>query len=180
MRYLFGPFWGAIPPEFLSDTRRSGACRLFGAGAVDIAVAANSADLSWEKLVSSIPANEQPDFLMLWLATPLISESLWNAPVPIIGLSPNWPTHWNWLRSVAGRCELLFTDAPGVQNLRREGIDHTCPAILCGLPKAMLNVEATRRERDVDVLVVGDWRPARTETELWMARLASMPAFWVR
>jgi glycosyltransferase involved in cell wall biosynthesis len=198
MRYLFGPFWGAIPPEFLSDARRNGACRLFGEGAVDIpvaqetkpanaeqrpvgyvsnvsdTVAANLADLSWEKLVSSIPANEQPEFLMLWLATPLISESLWKAPVPIIGLSPNWPTHWNWLRGVAGRCELLFTDAPGVQNLRREGIGHARPAVLCGLPKAMLDVEATRRERDVDVLVVGDWRPARPESERWLARLAGM------
>ncbi len=174
MRYLFGPIWGAFPAGFLVDARQSGACRLFGEGAVDIAFAANSPDLSWERLVASIPPDEQPQFLMLWLTTPSIPESLWNAPIPIIGLSPNWPQHWNWLRTVAGRCKLLFTDSAGVQNLKRAGINHARPAILCGLPKAMLNVEAPSRERDVDVLVVGDWRPATPETERWLARLAGM------
>src|SRR5580692_10686435 len=114
MRYLFGPLWGAIPSGFLSEERQSGACRLFGEGPVDIAVSPKSADLSWQQLVSSIPANEQPalspfaprksafsaesqpfaerkatmpeqpDVLMLWLATPLIPEALWKAPIPIV------------------------------------------------------------------------------------------------
>ncbi len=174
MRYLFGPFWGSIPPGFLSDARHSGACRLFGEGAVDIVAPPNSSQLSWEGLVSSIPPDQRPDCLMLWLATPMIPESLWKAPIPIVGLSPNWPQHWQWLRGVAGRCKLLFTDSAGVLHLKREGNNHARPAILCGLPKSMLNLEAPSRERDVDVLVVGDWRPATPETERWLARLAAM------
>ena len=44
--------------------------------------------------------------------------------VPVVGLAGDWNLLWHYYRSAAPLCDLVLTDARGVEALARQGIRH--------------------------------------------------------
>ena len=127
MRYALGPLPRLASPDLLFHARRRGECLVFGSsGPVNATIPLNG---SWDDLVAAA-GGSPPDILVLWLPFTPIPRRLWDSPVKIVGLAPHWPLQWHWLRRVMHRCDLVLSDAKGVELMRREGIAHARPAIL--------------------------------------------------
>jgi hypothetical protein len=79
-----------------------------------------------------LPPGWKPDFIVLSLSYSSIPAALYQAPVPIIGLAPDWNLLWSCYRHVLPRCDAVFTDSPGVERFRQAGFDHVRGANLFG------------------------------------------------
>src|SRR5207248_3120149 len=104
----------------------------------------------------------------------------WSAPVPIIGLAPDWPLLWHYYRRRLRSCDLILTDAAGVETLQREGITLARPANLYGCERSFLPAgESSEKRRDIDILFVGNLNAAVQRDRLpWMMRLARLAQRW--
>src|SRR5262249_61545530 len=92
---------------------------------------------------------------------------------------PDWTLLWHHYRRALPRCDLVLTDAPGVQALARDGLSHARPANLYGLGRTLLEESAEAPARDIDVLFVGNLHPAVQRERLpWLARLACLADRW--
>ena len=87
-------------------------------------------DAGWDALARQFPGDWQPDCLVLWLSCNSIPPKLWDAPIPIIGLAPDWNLHWHLYQRILTRCEVGFTDVPGVEVFQRAGL--ACAGPNCG------------------------------------------------
>jgi predicted O-linked N-acetylglucosamine transferase (SPINDLY family)/glycosyltransferase involved in cell wall biosynthesis len=175
-RYLIGP----ASEEWLANwegPRRQGWCRAFGAaGGVDLAV--GPAD-TWEDVCRRLPPGWRPDFVALHLNYTTVPAGLWSAPVPLVGLAADWNLQWHHLRRVLPRLDLVLTDAPGVEALRRAGCGHARAANLYGLEPPWRGLDPDEGARDIDVLFVGNLHPAVQRERLpWLARLARLGERW--
>ncbi len=176
LRYLFGPVAGAFADQNLREARQAGDCLAFnatGAG-VDLALGPTA---TWADLLARLPKGWRPNFVALWLPYATVAPALWAAPVPLVGLAPDWNLLWHHYRRCLRRCELVLTDAPGVDVLAREGIDHAAPANLFGCELAFLDAHAHAHAgpRDLDVLFVGNLSPSvQRQRQPWLARLARL------
>jgi hypothetical protein len=112
-------------------------------------------DASWQTIVAQLPDGWEPELLVLNLAYKTIPVELFNVPVPIIGLAPDWNLLWSSYRHVLPRCDVVFTDEPGVERFQRIGFDHVRAANLFGLEAAFIANMPPASERDIDVLFVG-------------------------
>ncbi len=116
LRCLFGPASLSFAQERFA---RAGQHRLFDIeGKQEFSLSLNG---TWDDLARQFPADWQPDCLALWLAYNSIPPALWNAPIPIIGLAPDWNLHWHLYLQLLKRCEIGLTDGPGVEAFQREG-----------------------------------------------------------
>src|SRR5262245_14248134 len=127
-RYLIGP----VPPRFAEQNLKrpcdAGECLVFDeAGSTGLAV---RPDDTWDAVSARLPAGWQPEFIALYLSYRSIPSCLWSAPVPIIGLAPDWNLQWHWYRQRLRSCELILTDAPGVEAFTKEGLAQARPANL--------------------------------------------------
>jgi glycosyltransferase involved in cell wall biosynthesis len=169
MRQLFGPAEPSLAAMTLAGNQD---CQFFDlAGKQPISLAPNG---SWEDLKSQLPPDFTADILVLWLPYMAIPERLWQAPLPIIGLAPDWNLLWHGYRRLLSRCDLVLTDQPGIERLARAGITNARAANLFGLRPAF-PIEAPRPEieRDIDVLFAGNVHPAvQRERNAWLGRLA--------
>ena len=97
-----------------------------------------------------------------------------------MALAPDWSLQWHYLREVLPRCELVLTDAPGVDVLRGAGIGHAAPANFFGLQGVLLDATPDPApRRDIDVLFVGSLQPAvQRERLAWLGRLARLSPQW--
>jgi GT2 family glycosyltransferase/Flp pilus assembly protein TadD len=176
-RYLFGPISAAFADQNLHGPRQQGHCLAFStADGPDLTVGANE---PWEALCSRFPAGWQPDLVVLNLAYAAVPAGLWRAPVPLIGLAPDWNLLWHQYRHQLPRVDLVLTDRPGVEALARAGIAPAVPANLFGLERAWLEETTEEAERDVDVLFVGNFHPAvQRERLAWLGRLGRLAERW--
>src|SRR5258708_31983823 len=172
-RYLFGPVTGSFAAANLRQVRQTQACLSFSAtGAPDLKVASQA---TWEAICSTFPMNWSPDFLVLWLPYTHIPACLWSAPIPVIGLAADWNLLWHYYRQVLPRCDLVLTDAPGVEAMRRAGWDHVRPANFFGLESFSWEGSRDPEPRDIDLLFVGNFHPAVQRERLnWLGRPASL------
>jgi len=175
--YLFGPVTADFAHQNLRGPRQAGDCLAFNAeGNVDLTI--SPAD-RWETIVGRLPPDWRPDFVVLYLPYTTIPMSLWSAPVPLVGLAGDWNLLFHGFRHWLRRCELVLTDTTGVEVLARDGIAHARPANLFGLPRAFVEDLAPERERDIDILFVGNMHPAvQRERQRWLARLARLGDRW--
>ncbi len=101
-RCLFGPVTPAFADQHLRRARELGECVTFGtAPGVDVVVQAND---DWNTLAARVPAGWQPEFVALYLPYTVISDFMWSAPLPIVGLAADWNLLWHsYRRRLAGR-----------------------------------------------------------------------------
>jgi hypothetical protein len=171
-RYLVGPV-SAEQARHWQEPRRAGACLAFNArGDLDLAV--GPAD-TWDDLCRRLPQGWRPDFVVLDLAYHTVPPGLYQAPVPLVGLAAGWHLLWHHYRYVLPRCELVLADTAGAEVMRRAGWDHARPALLHGLEPDFEATPPHERERDIDVLFVGNLHPAVQRQRLpSLARLARL------
>jgi RNA polymerase sigma factor (sigma-70 family) len=176
-RYLFGPVSASFADQNLRGPRQEGNCLAFGtAEGPDLTVGPNE---TWEALCARLPGGWRPDFVVLCLAYATVPAGLWRAPVPLIGLAPDWNLLWHQYRHQLPRVDLVLTDSPGVEALARAGIAHAAPANLFGLERAWLEESAEGGDRDIDVLFVGNFHPAvQRERLAWLGRLGRLAERW--
>jgi tetratricopeptide (TPR) repeat protein len=137
---------------------------------------------TWETVCARLPTDCRPDFIVLYLPYSSIPACLWSAPVPIIGLAADWNLLWHHYRSALRRCDLILTDAAGVEVMHREGILQARPAVLYGYGQDWEEESGSKFEdgsRDIDVLFVGNLHPAVQRRRLkWLGRLGSHGERW--
>src|SRR5262249_35971747 len=118
--YLFGPVTAAYADQNLYHPCQAGECLAFDdKGTTGLAV--GPAD-TWETMSARLPDGWTPDFVVLDLPYTTIPPCLWQAPVPLIGLAPDWNLLWHSYRRQLRHCDLVLTDTAGVEVLAREGI----------------------------------------------------------
>ncbi len=157
-RYLFGPVDAAFADQALRRQRRDGHCLAFDTrGGADRDIGPGD---TWESVRARLPPDWAPDFVALYLPYRAVPECLWSAPVPLVGLAPDWNLLWHDYRRRLPRCELVLTDAPGAEALARDGLTHAVPANLFGCLHDDLDGPAPDAPRDLDVLFVGNLHPA--------------------
>src|ERR1700722_1141310 len=154
-RYLFGPVTVAFADQNLHQARASGECLTFGPQGPDLVC---QPDETWDKLQARLPKGWCPEFIVLWLPYTHIPEFLWSAPIPIVGLAADWNLLWHEYRQVLPRGDTVFTDAPGVEVMKRAGLHHVRAANLFGLERAFLE-ESRDVVRDIDICFVGEIVP---------------------
>jgi tetratricopeptide (TPR) repeat protein len=177
-RYLFGPVTATFAEQKLRGPRRAGACLAFDPdGGTDLKVADGD---GWDAIAAQFPADWQPDFVAVYLPYTTVPRGLWEAPVPLVGLAPEWALLWHYYRTRLKQFDLVVTDAEGADRLRADGLAvPTLTANLAGFPAALLDLEAPPGGRDIDVLLVANLNPAvQTERAVWLDRLARLPEKW--
>ena len=175
--YLFGPVTPLYADQNLYRHRQARQCLAFDEqGATDLAIGQGDA---WESICARLPDGWQPDFIVLQLAYTTIPPALWKAPVPLIGLASDWNLLWHHYRRQLRRCDLVLTDAAGVDVMAREGISHACAAVLFGCERAFLESPRVEATRDIDILFVGNLNaPVQRERLPWLGRLARLRDRW--
>ena len=179
-RFLFGPVSAAFADQNLARHRESRQCLTFGPdGNPDLAVHPGD---TWAKVCTRFPAGWKPDLIALFLPYTHVPEGLWAAPIPIIGLAPDWQLTWHYLRRRARCCDLVLTDAAGVDAFRKDGVAQARVANLHGCGDdflAMTADDAATPARDIDVLFVGNLNAAVQRDRLpWLQRLARLGPRW--
>jgi glycosyltransferase involved in cell wall biosynthesis/predicted Zn-dependent protease len=172
-RYLFGPVSHEFAQDQLHTLRQRGDCLAFGASeGADLTI--GPAD-SWEAVCARLPEGWRPDFIALYLPYMVIPECLWSAPVPLVGLAPDWQLLFHSYRHQLPRLDLVLTDTAGVEVLAKAGITHTLAANLFGCADSWLNLPEPENPRDIDILFVGRLNPAVQRDRLpRLARLARL------
>jgi hypothetical protein len=172
-RYLFGPSTAAFADQKLHPQRKAGACLTYNpTGDADLLVRATD---DWQTIAARFPAGWQPDFIVLNLGYTCVPACLWTAPVPLIGLAPDWNLLWHAYRHRLRQCDLVLTDTLGVETLLREGIPHALAANLFGCDRSYVEEPWPEVPRDLDILFVGNFNPAVQRQRLpWLARVARL------
>jgi GT2 family glycosyltransferase/tetratricopeptide (TPR) repeat protein len=169
--YLFGPVSASFGEQQLLRQRQTGECLIFDeSGTADVAIDPHD---TWESVCGRLPNGWRPDLVVINLSYTTIPPCLWSAPVPLVGLAGDWNLLWHWYRRCARACDLVLTDAAGVEVFSREGIANARPAILYGCERRMLETPEPNGVRDIDILFVGNLHPAVQRERLpWLGRLA--------
>jgi tetratricopeptide (TPR) repeat protein len=167
LKYLFGPVDAAYADDNLSTPRAAGNCLAFNSeGDLDLKIGWGD---HWEDLSKQLPADWTPDFIALFLPFTAIPDSLWSAPVPLVGLAGDWHLLWHQYRFALPLCDLVFSDSRGVEAFRQAGIPAET-GNLFGCARSFL-APALCRPRDIDVLYVGSLHPAEQRERLpWLRR----------
>jgi hypothetical protein len=175
LRYLLGPALFDQARHWQAD-RGAGSCLAFNTKD-DADLIVGAAD-SWDDVLGRLPGGWRPDFVALHLNYTTVPESLWSAPVPVVGLATDWNLLWHYYRHALRRCDLVLIDVPGVEVMAREGFHHWRPANLFGCAPELLGPWPDG-PRDIDVLFVGNLHPAVQRERLsWLGRLARLSDRW--
>jgi GT2 family glycosyltransferase/Tfp pilus assembly protein PilF len=173
LHYLFGPVPGVFAEQNLCEQCRSGHCVVFN-DSDSTGLTIRERD-NWDQINDLLPAQQRPDFLVLYLPAPRIPGFLWQAPVPIIGLAPFWSMLWHSYRKRLACCDLVLCDPAGAEIMRQEGVQQARPMNLYGCERKFLEKNAARPARDIDILFIGQGPPAAERVHLpWLARLARL------
>jgi hypothetical protein len=172
-RYLFGPINATYADQHLRRACQAGDCRVFDqSGSTGFTIGPSD---SWQDVCGRLPDGWRPDFIALYLSYMHVPRCLWTAPVPVVGLAPDWNLLWHQYRRQLRRTDLVLTDTAGVEALAREGIAHARAANLYGAERAFAEAAWPEGPRDIDVLFVGSLHPAVQRQRLpWLAQLARL------
>jgi GT2 family glycosyltransferase/Tfp pilus assembly protein PilF len=188
-RYLFGPVTPLFADLNLPQARRERHCLAFDPdGKTDLAI---SADDTWAKVCARFPSGWKPDFVVLNLPYASIPQCLWSAPIPLVGLALDWRLLWHYYRRCLRSCDLVLTDAVGVEAMSREGIVQARAANLHGCDKSFLELlpkadqsrtdvpAASTPKRDIDILFCGNLNHSVQPERLpWVQRIARLGDRW--
>src|SRR5438128_2276523 len=117
-RFLFGP---ADNPTF--------ADRFLAAGKwVTFSASCSSCD-------AAVGSGPIPDAILLWPGYTSVPAWVWSAPVPVIALAHDPNLLWHGFRHLLPLADLVLTDAPSAERLRRAGVQHAKAANLYGLDR---------------------------------------------
>src|SRR5262249_4140711 len=157
-KYLLGPVTADWAGRYWKEARQRGECLAFNeAGDLDLAVRPGD---SWDDVLGRLPDGWRPDLVVLDLAYSVVPDGLWSAPVPVVGLAADGNRLWHPLACLAPACDVLLTDGPGVEAMRRAGWGQARPANLYGPEPAYLGLPLEGDGRDIDILFVGNLSPA--------------------
>jgi glycosyltransferase involved in cell wall biosynthesis len=172
-RYLYGPVPGAFADNFLARQRQAGACLCFHPNpGADLQVGAQD---TWDDLRARLPAGWEPDAVVLALDYTAVPAALWTAPLPVVGLAPDWDLLWHHYRRQLRRCDLVLTDPVGAALLNKQGLAHVEAADLTGCSRVFAGEPLAADERDIDILFVGNLNPWVQRHRLpWLGRLARL------
>jgi RNA polymerase sigma factor (sigma-70 family) len=177
LRYLVGPITTATTEHWRLH-REQGICRLFARrGPADVHIGPGD---SWDTVLAQLPDGWRPDFILLDLAYTTVPACLWDAPVPLVALAPDWQWQWHYLRLAVPRCALVLTDVLGVDALHRQGIAQARQANLFGL-QGLFTTPAPLPDppRDIDILFIGNLHHAvQRERLAWLGRLGKLASRW--
>jgi len=178
LHYLFGPVPRSFAEQKLHGPRQAGQCLTFHAEEGEGDVLLRPED-SWEDLLTRLPADWTPDLLVLWLPYTTVPHCLWSAPLPRLGLAPDWNLMWHYLRNRLSGCTAVVTDTLGAELCQRSGLTHVRAGNLCGCDRVFVETSWTEQPRDIDILVVGNFNPAvQRERSPWLGRLARLSRRW--
>src|ERR1043165_5956608 len=177
LRYLFGPVSAEWADEYLPLERQSGNCVCFDTQApANLIVVPGD---TWDTLRARLPDGWAPDAIVLFMQYRSIPSVIWSAPLPVIALAGDWNLQWHGYRRRVRHADLVLTDTPGVEVMRREGIEHAQAMNLFGLGRSRLEYPWRDDERPIDVLFVGNFHPAVQRRRLpLLARLAGLRPAW--
>ncbi|HEY7309547.1 MAG TPA: glycosyltransferase [Gemmataceae bacterium] len=177
LRYLIGPISAPQAWRCWSKPRQEGACRAFNAVG-DLGLRIEVRD-SWEEVCRCLPGDWRPDVIALQLSAPAIPQALWSVPVPLVGLAFDWDTRWHGYRHLLPLCDLILTDAPGVEVMRRAGFRHVCQANLNGLDPHTPEGQAPGDKRSLDVVFAGSIdQLGHRHRSAWLGRLGRLAGRW--
>ena len=109
LRYLFGPVGSHYADENLFEARRNGKCLVFhSSDAPDIVIRDEE---TRQQVLARLPTEWCPDFIALMLSYNAIPTSLWEGPIPLVGLAGDWHLLWHYYRYELPRCDMVVTDA---------------------------------------------------------------------
>jgi glycosyltransferase involved in cell wall biosynthesis/Flp pilus assembly protein TadD len=176
-RYLFGPVSTAFAQQHLWQHWPGETCKVFDlAPGAEVSIRAED---DWNALLGALPAEWQPDFLVLYLQYRTIPPWLFQAPVPVIALAGDWNLQWHAYRQLAQSCDRVLTDREGAERFNQAGIAHARPAILFGGERDFLESPWPEVARDIDVLFVGNFHGAvQRERMPLLGRLARLRERW--
>lgn len=178
LRYLFGPVPRSFAEQKLHGPRQAGHCLTFHpeSGQGDVLLRPED---SWEDVQTRLPTDWTPDFLVLWLPYTTIPHCLWSAPLPRLGLAPDWNLMWHYYRSRLPTCHAVVTDTTGTELFQRTGLTHVRAGNLCGCERVFVETSGSELPRDIDILMVGNFNPAvQRERMPWLGRLARLSRRW--
>jgi tetratricopeptide (TPR) repeat protein len=176
MNYLVGPVTDQEAWRFWQGPRQAGVCRVFNSIGSDLRI---DAEDSWEQVCRRLPPDWRPDCIVLQLSLTTIPPALWTAPIPLIGLAGDWDRQWHAYRHVLPLCDVVLTDAPGVDRWRRAGFNHVRAANLNGLDHIALDWPHAGGDRSLDVLyAITSGDGGRSEHRPWLSRLARLADRW--
>jgi hypothetical protein len=175
LRYLVGPVSARVAADIWQRPRAAGECLIFNAaGDADLRIGPSD---TWDEILGRLPEGWRPDGVVLDLGYTTVPAGLWAAPVPLVGLAKDWNLLWHHYRHAVPRCDLVFTDTPGVERMHRAGWEHVRAGQLFGLGHDFLAAPPPddAAPRDLDVLFVGNLHPAvQRERLAWLGRLATL------
>jgi glycosyltransferase involved in cell wall biosynthesis len=163
-RFLFGPVPGeTFADRFLKTPVAAGRWATFDAACP-----------SWDAAVGGLET--APGVLLVWPGYTSVPRWVWSAPVPVVALAhdPNLLAHG--YRHTLPLADVVLTDGPSADRLRRGGLGQARAANLFGLDRHFLaGLDAVEGERDVDVAFVGNVNPAvQGGRGRWLGRLAAL------
>jgi tetratricopeptide (TPR) repeat protein len=176
LRYLWGPVSRAFAEEYLPGPYQAGECLTFDHGG-ETNVRIGLSD-SWEEMTQRFRASWQPDFIVLYLPLGKVPQAIWSAPVPIIGLALDWDLQFHRWRMWLKRCDLVLTDAAGVEVLGRAGVAHLQAASLTRCGRSRLEQNPAEAARDIDILYLGSLPGGVKEVPPLLARLSALGKRW--
>ncbi len=149
----------------------AGHCHVVGPGGVPWADCP-----AYEALLARLPDGWRPDYALLDLSYPSLPPWVWDAPLPLVALAPDWALQWPLLTLALPRCALVFSDRAGTHALTAAGHAHVREARMFGLrPPFDAALPEAAPARDIDVLFVGSLNPAVQGERLpWLMRLARL------
>jgi glycosyltransferase involved in cell wall biosynthesis/Tfp pilus assembly protein PilF len=191
LRYLVGPVTRTFAEQNLQRFRQEGVCLAFNSdGDVDLTIKPGD---RWPEVQGRFPAEWRPDYLVLNLPYATIPECLWTAPLPRVALGSDWNLLWHYYRHALASCDLIVTDTPGADVMKREGLGAVWAANLCGserlfVEKGLESSPASPDQeyhspptthhspaQDIDILFLGNINPAvQKERMPWLARVARL------
>ncbi|MBP3957826.1 glycosyltransferase [Gemmata sp. G18] len=132
---------------------------------------------SWEAAAGQL-GGEPPDALLVWPSYASVPAWAWAAPVPVVALAADPNLLWSGYRHRLPHADLVLTDAPAAEKLRRAGLEHVRAANLYGLDRHFAaGLDAPEAERDLDVVFAGNVSPTVQGDRLpWLGRLAALGA----
>jgi glycosyltransferase involved in cell wall biosynthesis len=184
LRYLYGPVTDSFAANCLGRQRDTGNCLAFNSeGKPDVIIRPGD---TWEDVRRQFPVGWEPDLIALQPAYNTLPSFLLRLPIPKIAIAHDWFLLWHAYRLQLRQCDLVLTDATGMELLGREGIAAQ-RANLAGCERLFVNDGAGECahnqggacHRDIDILFLGNLNPAvQRERAPWAARLANLGRRW--
>jgi predicted O-methyltransferase YrrM len=119
---------------------------------------------------------ELPEVLLVWPGYTSVPSWAWSAPVPVVALAHDPNLLWSGFRHTLPLADLVLTDAPSAERLKRAGLEHVRAANLFGLDWHFIaEIDIPEGERDIDIVFVGNLSPSvQAGRGKWLARLGAL------